>query len=198
MPSDGSSCTMPISAYVSFVRHYPLTSVSYVFRDLISFVAKSGVSSITTNYLDISPENDARIKDYRNGWHTVWETKGLKAAIVMVIKLNPLAAILELLGSGLFLLLFGCFLIGCYEVGRLAVSHALSRPRVIALCSLALLPHYLFATSEVGSYTLSRYRYPGEFAMCILAVLGGDALMSRIGARRQLPPSLPLTDSSKR
>jgi hypothetical protein len=104
-----------------------------------------------------------------------------------VLKLNPLAAILELLGSGFFLLLFGCFLIGCYEVRRLAVIHELSRPRIIAMYALAFLPLYLFATSEVGSYTLSRYRYPGEFAMCILAVFGGAAVMRRVAAHRQLP-----------
>jgi 4-amino-4-deoxy-L-arabinose transferase-like glycosyltransferase len=179
---DGSSCTLSLSDYAAFVIHYPLASARHTFEDMVTFVAKSGVSSLTANYLDLSSKAED-IKDYKHGWRAVWESQGLFAAIRKVLEASPLIAIIELAGSALFLIFSCCFFAGCSQVLRRSYDHLAARPRRIALSALAFYPFYIFATSQVGAYMVSRYRYPGEFAMCIIAVLGAGTLRRFLHAR---------------
>ena len=184
---DGSSCSLSLPEFFSFAVRYPVANGRFLLRDLLTFVGKSGISSLTANYLDIS-SNDEKIKDYKEGWHAIWDSQGLYAAARWVFETSPGTALIEVFGSMLFFGLFILSLVGCREIWSVARVSAWPRPRRIAMAILIFLPIYVFLTSEVSADMLSRYRYPSEFAICILATLGGASVIR--DAKRRLRVAL--------
>jgi 4-amino-4-deoxy-L-arabinose transferase-like glycosyltransferase len=167
-----SNGVLSVADYLSFVAQYPRASLQHALRDMVTLAAKSGMSRLTIDYLDLAPRDADQIQSWGHGWRANWESRGLVAAIQAVRSHSPAIVIPELIGAILFSALFSCSLLGILFVGQLVKTGSISNERKAGFLLLTLLIVCVFATSQVGDAAQSRLRYPAEFAICILAVFG--------------------------
>ena len=168
----GSACTLSFSQYVSFVAHYPAANFRQFLRDILTLATKSGMSKVTIDYFDLSHQNRDMIRGFGYGWRTIWETRGLLAAIRSVAAASPVITAAELAGAAVFSALFLCFLLGLIAAAGEASSNAIPSERRVGLTVLGLHALYILTTTLAADAAQSRHRYPAEFAICILAMLG--------------------------
>lgn len=168
----GADGTLSISDYLSFVMHYPIPSIQHFLRDEVTLALKSGVSRLTIDFFNLAPEDTATIQSWSEGWRPTWEQHGLLAAIRSVATTSPYVVVSELVGAAFFSLFSLSVSIGLIATLRSALVDRHFGGRAIGLAMLSVTVLYIFASAQVVDAAQSRHRYPAEFAMSILAVLG--------------------------
>ena len=183
-----TGCTMSMPSYASFIVHYPLPTFQFFLQDTIMFGAKSGVSRATMDYFNLAHQDRDEIiapNSLASGWRAIWDNQGPLEAIHFIATKNPAVVMVELAGGLAFSVFFLLFLIGLAAATKLSLDRKIPIGRRVAFIILALQVVYTFASLQIISeYIADRYRYPAEFAMCVIAVLGGATMSAFFHSRR--------------
>jgi 4-amino-4-deoxy-L-arabinose transferase-like glycosyltransferase len=181
----GSACTLSLPKYISFVVHYPGANFRQFLRDIFTLATKSGMSKLTIDYFDRSSRDRIAVQSFRYGWRTIWESKGLVAAIRSVAAVSPVIVIAELAGAVGFSALFIGFVLGLIGAARKAFDNGTPGEPRVGLMVLGLHALYGLATPLLSDAAQSRVRNPAEFAMCIIAALGAARTFAFYHERRR-------------
>ena len=158
-----------LGEYVTFVVSHPLVTAKYAAVDMAVMTFKSGVERIVLDYLDLYPAEGRELKVAATGWRSRVDRGGVGALLVLARE-QPALIVTATAGALAFTALM---LLAAY--GALRWERGAERLALVAFIV------YIFVTTQAVDAAQSRLRAPAEFAICLLAIAGGQALKRRDG-----------------
>lgn len=156
-----------LGEYVAFVVSHPVATAKYAAVDMAVMTFKSGVERVVLDYLYLYPEEGRELKLAETGWRSRVDKGGVGALLVLA-RQQPVLIATAAAGALAFTVLM---LLAAYGAARWARG-----PERIALVAFVI---YIFATTQAVDAAQSRLRAPAEFAICLLAIAGWQALKRR-------------------
>jgi len=170
-----------IGEYAAFAAAHPVVVGSYSARDMLIVVAKSGIERLTIDQLGLFPQVYAQVDD-GSGWRPRLDKLGLLATLKEYVRAEPLLIGSSTAAALLFLFFIGLATVGA--VGWLRSLRAVSLDQRVYRLLIAGFVLYVLITAQCVDYPQSRHRAPAEFALCVLAIAGWDALRRRLSEKR--------------
>ena len=159
-----------LGEYVAFAVSHPAVMAKYAAIDMAVMGFKSGIERLVLDYLYLYPAERSELKVAETGWRSRVDSGGA-GALLELARQQPVLIATATTGALAFTLLM---LFAVYGAARWARS-----PERLALVAFVI---YIFATTQAVDAAQSRLRAPAEFAICLLAIAGWQALKRR--ARR--------------
>lgn len=158
--------------YFSFALHYPVPFLTYMGRDAIIFLCKSGVERITVDYLANDQQASSLQVPSGDSWRQHLDKYGTLAAVRYGWKVLGVSFLISAATSVLQAVIITLAAIGTVRLIVLAREQTLAAVSRLAGFVVVATPVYIFIFSLVLIATQSRQRAPAEFALAILAVHG--------------------------
>lgn len=179
-PRDRWGPTLSVNQYAQIAATNPGPYLAYLAQDAAVFAFKSGVEKLTVDYLDGLGGEKSAFTSKESGWRLQAARLGPVGGALFILQRSPWLLVSSGLGVLAMALLDLLALLGAVVVIRQRGPPAVLSMRMAVLA----LPAYVFAFSQVVDMMQSRHRAPADFALVLLAMLGGAAARAAWRSRR--------------